>query len=87
MTLLQQQAVKLVMQIPDDSSVRRLISFIENMRFAREAVTAKVASEKKAEAFNYLNTVWDSISKYYPDGIDEAAEYEEAMKERYGYTG
>ena len=86
MTVLQEKAVKLVMQIPDDSTILRLISFIENISINRKTNQESIGENQKRQAFQRLDTAWNRIEKYYPDGFDEKTEYAEAMRDRYGYT-
>ena len=84
MTALQAQAVQMVLSMPDEQYIRKVIRFMETLPIPGEKSknpTLKEYNEKLA-IFQRLSLVWDKIQQYYPDGFDADREYEEAMKER-----
>ena len=85
MTVLQEQAVQMVLNLSDEARIRKVIRFIEKIEPSSHL--KKEADADKISAFNRLNSVWDKVKKYYPNGFDADAEYSRAMDERYGYIG
>ncbi|MCM1219902.1 MAG: hypothetical protein NC548_35975 [Lachnospiraceae bacterium] len=85
MSILQEQAVKLISGLSDDN-VGFLIEVIQRLMSQKvyTDTVQDIGASKRIQAFQRLNEVRAEITKYLPENFDPDKELEEARAERYG---
>lgn len=86
MTMLQEQAVRMIQNMSDDN-VGFLLEVIQRL-MPKKTYTSVIypsqKSDEKMQAFKELVATRYEAKKYLPDDFDPDAELEAARKERYG---
>ena len=86
MTMLQEQAVRMIQDMSDDN-VGFLLEVIQRLIPKKTYTSVIYPSQKpdeKMQAFKELVATRSEAKKYLPDHFDPDAEWEAARKERYG---
>lgn len=88
MSILQEQAVRMISGLSDDN-VSFLIEIIQRLMSQKAYVNAVQTAESKEgkQAFQRLDEARKEIRKYLPDDFNPDKELEEARSERYGSIG
>lgn len=88
MSILQEQAVRMISDLSDEN-VSFLIEIIQRLMPSKTDVkeTQVLVDDEGMQAFHRLEAARDEVIKYLPKDFDPDKELEEARAERYGCVG